>query len=219
VLEILAVFQARKRFGISVLTYIATSNHVHLLVRDSGRGEMRRSMQLIAGRTAQEYNQRKSRKGAFWEGRYFATAVNTDKHLIRCLVYIDLNMVRTGIVADHFEIVTTELFRPFQVIVVYGDDAAVFENLLLNINDITYFTALNHFNLGSNVDARINIADFAIFLHRNPGARRVWEARESGLAEGREVVQSELTEDAIKFNFPYVEWVMQALEDLDQTVE
>jgi putative transposase len=25
------------------------------------------SIQLIAGRTAQEYNQRKKRKGAFWE--------------------------------------------------------------------------------------------------------------------------------------------------------
>lgn len=27
-------------------------------------------MQLIAGRTAQEYNQRKMRQGAFWEDRY-----------------------------------------------------------------------------------------------------------------------------------------------------
>jgi putative transposase len=57
-------------------------------------------MQLISGRTAQEYNQRKSRKGAFWEDRYFATAVGTDRHLIRCLVYVDLNMVRAGAV-DH----------------------------------------------------------------------------------------------------------------------
>lgn len=57
-------------------------------------------MQLISGRTAQEYNQRKSRKGAFWEDRYFATAVSTDHHLVRCLVYLDLNMVRAGAV-DH----------------------------------------------------------------------------------------------------------------------
>ena len=99
------------------------------------------------------------------------------------------------------------------------DDAAVFENLLININDITFFTASNHFNLGSNEDARINIDDFAIFLHRNPGARRVWEARESRLAEGREVIQSANTVGSTKSTFPYVEWVMQALEDLDQTVE
>jgi hypothetical protein len=54
---------------------------------------------MIAGRTAQEYNQRKSRKGAFWEDRYFATAVCADHHLARCLVYIDLNMVRAGVVS------------------------------------------------------------------------------------------------------------------------
>jgi putative transposase len=94
------LFQAKKRYGLSVLNYIATSNHVHILVKDSGSGEIARSMQLISGRTAQEYNQRKSRKGAFWEDRYFATAVSTDSHLIRCLIYIDLNMVRAGAV-DH----------------------------------------------------------------------------------------------------------------------
>jgi len=54
---------------------------------------------LIAGRAGQEYNQRKERKGAFWEDRYHATAVDSGMHLIQCLVYIDLNMVRTGVVA------------------------------------------------------------------------------------------------------------------------
>jgi hypothetical protein len=55
-------------------------------------------MQLIAGRTAQEYNQRKSRQGEFWEDRYHATAIEADEHLHRCLVYIDLNRVRAGAV-------------------------------------------------------------------------------------------------------------------------
>jgi len=32
-------------------------------------------MQLIAGRTAQQYNRRKTRNGAFWKDRYHATAV------------------------------------------------------------------------------------------------------------------------------------------------
>ena len=59
------LFEARQRHGLSVLIYIVTSNHIHLLVRDRGRGEIARSMQLIAGRTAQEYNQRKGRNGAF----------------------------------------------------------------------------------------------------------------------------------------------------------
>lgn len=83
----------------SVLNFIITSNHIHLLVIDRGQGEIARSMQLIAGRTAQEYNQRKKRKGAFWEDRYHATAVDTEEYLARCMVYIDLNMVRAGVVS------------------------------------------------------------------------------------------------------------------------
>ncbi len=57
-----------------------------------------KSIQLIAGRTEQEFNKRKSRKGAYWEDRYHATAIEADNHLFQCLVYIDLNMVRAGVV-------------------------------------------------------------------------------------------------------------------------
>jgi REP element-mobilizing transposase RayT len=64
------VFEAKKRFGLCVLDYMVTSNHVHLLVKDTGSNVIAQSMQLIAGRTAQEYNQRKGKQGAFWEDRY-----------------------------------------------------------------------------------------------------------------------------------------------------
>jgi hypothetical protein len=82
-----------------VLNFVITSNHVHLLAKDTGEGVIARSVQLAAGRTAQEYNQRKARQGAFWEDRYHATAVEAGEHLHRCLVYIDLNMVRAGAVS------------------------------------------------------------------------------------------------------------------------
>lgn len=97
------LFEARKRFDLCVLDYIVTSNHIHLLVLDRGRAEIPQSMQLIAGRTAQAYNQRKGRRGAYWEDRYHATAVEAGEHLVRCLVYIDLNMVRAGVVSHPAE--------------------------------------------------------------------------------------------------------------------
>ena len=56
-------------------------------------------MQLIAARTGQEYNRRKGRKGAYWEDRYHATAVDTEDYLDRCLVDIYLNRVRAGVVS------------------------------------------------------------------------------------------------------------------------
>ncbi len=45
---------------------------------------MPKSIQLLAGQTGQQYNQRKKRKGAFREDRY---------------LYIGLNMVRAGVVS------------------------------------------------------------------------------------------------------------------------
>ena len=93
------LFEAKRRYGLTVLNYIVTSNHVHLLVVDDGdRDTIAKSMQLVAGRVGQEYNERKKRKGAFWQDRYHATAIQIGEHLLRCLVYIDLNMVRAGAV-------------------------------------------------------------------------------------------------------------------------
>jgi len=87
-----SLYAARRRYALCVLDYAVTSNHAHLLLRDRGRGEIAGSMQLIAGRTAQAYNERKDRHGAFWEDRYHATAVETDEHLARCAVCIDLKV-------------------------------------------------------------------------------------------------------------------------------
>ncbi|MCJ7642491.1 MAG: transposase, partial [Desulfobacterales bacterium] len=98
------LFEAKKRLGTSILTYAVTSNHVHVVLRDAkGREVIPQTMQLVAGRTGQEYNQSKNRKGAFWEDRYHATAVETDSHLSKCMAYVDLNMVRAGVVSHPSE--------------------------------------------------------------------------------------------------------------------
>jgi len=93
------LFRAKKAYGLKILNYVITSNHIHLLIHDSGRPEaISRSIHLAAGQTAQRFNRRKRRRGAFWQDRYHATAVDRGIHLVRCIVYIDLNMVRAGVV-------------------------------------------------------------------------------------------------------------------------
>lgn len=92
---------AQSRVDVSVLDFVVTSNHVHVLVFDpTGTGGVGRLMQLVQGHTAQSYNRRHGRRGAYWEDRYHAAAIESGEHLWRCLVYIDLNMVRAGVV-DH----------------------------------------------------------------------------------------------------------------------
>jgi putative transposase len=94
------LLEAKRRYGLVILNYAVTSNHYHLLVADDADREViPSSIRLVAGRTGQEFNQRKRRKGAFWEDRYHATAIENGDHLLRCIVYIDLNMVRAGAVS------------------------------------------------------------------------------------------------------------------------
>jgi putative transposase len=95
------LFQAKKRFKIKILNYNVTCNHIHLVVttakENSGISE---AMQLVSSRVGQMYNRRKNRKGAFWEDRYHATAIENGQHLLNCMIYVDLNMVRARKV-DH----------------------------------------------------------------------------------------------------------------------
>jgi hypothetical protein len=83
--------------------YCLTSNHVHLLVKLRYEGAVSEFMDALQGDFAQKYNLRKGRSGSFWNGRYHATAIESSKHLWECLRYIDLNMVRAGVVGHPSE--------------------------------------------------------------------------------------------------------------------
>lgn len=94
----------RRRLGeqrISLFSYCITSNHVHLLLRPDpadGPETLSQLMQGLEGDFAQEFNRRKQRKNAFWGDRYHATMIDSGEYLWKCLLYIDLNMVRAGVV-------------------------------------------------------------------------------------------------------------------------
>lgn len=85
---------------LSLLSYNITCNHVHLIVCADAPEQVASVMQSAAGELARDYNRRKSRTGAFWEGRYHATIVDSGEYLWECLKYVELNMVRCGVV-DH----------------------------------------------------------------------------------------------------------------------
>ena len=60
------LYKAKKRYGLVILNYVVTSNHIHLIVHGKDNSKtIPKSVQLLAGRTGQEYNQRKSARGPF----------------------------------------------------------------------------------------------------------------------------------------------------------
>jgi putative transposase len=87
-----------RRFDVALLDYCITSNHVHLLLDASDRLDVSGFMREVAGEAARAYNRRKGRTNAFWGDNYHATLVEGGDYLWRCLRYIELNMVRCGVV-------------------------------------------------------------------------------------------------------------------------
>ncbi len=57
-------------------------------------------MQAVGRRYVRYFNDRHGRSGTLWEGRYRSTLIQTDRYLLTCMAYIDLNPVRAGMVAD-----------------------------------------------------------------------------------------------------------------------
>ncbi len=88
---------------LGVFDYICTSNHVHLLVAAKDGPEISNAIRYVHGRIGQWHNNQRGHSGAFWADRYHATRIQSGRHLSRCLLYIDLNMVRAGVVKHPWE--------------------------------------------------------------------------------------------------------------------
>jgi len=95
------LWQAGRRYRtVRLLNYVVTSNHVHHLLWAPRMHDISAMMKWLQGTFAGDFNRRKRREGAFWRGRFHSTLVQTGSHLQRCLLYLDMNMVRAGVV-DH----------------------------------------------------------------------------------------------------------------------
>jgi putative transposase len=78
--------------------YALMTNHVHLLLTPSDPRSASRFMQSLTGRYVKYWNKRHRRSGTLWGGRFHSSIVHTDRHLLQCTRYIDLNPVRAGMV-------------------------------------------------------------------------------------------------------------------------
>jgi putative transposase len=81
------------------LAYCLMPNHVHLLVETVGPN-MGEGMRLLHGPYAQGFNQRHSRVGHLFQGRYGAVPVTDDEQLATTVGYIATNPVKAGLVQE-----------------------------------------------------------------------------------------------------------------------
>jgi putative transposase len=57
-------------------------------------------MQGVGRDYVRAFNRRHGRSGTLWEGRYRSTLVQAERHLLPCMVFIDLDPVREGLCAE-----------------------------------------------------------------------------------------------------------------------
>jgi putative transposase len=88
------------KFGVAVHAYVLMGNHVHLLATPSTEEGLPQMMQAVGRRYVRYFNDSQARSGTLWEGRYRSTLIETERYLLACMVYIDLNPVRAGLVQD-----------------------------------------------------------------------------------------------------------------------
>lgn len=87
------------RFGCSVHAYVLMTNHVHLLATPETADGISGLMQSIGRRYVPHFNYTYQRTGTLWEGRYKAVPLDSERYLMSCYRYIELNPVRAGMVA------------------------------------------------------------------------------------------------------------------------
>ncbi|HXG29991.1 MAG TPA: transposase [Nevskiales bacterium] len=92
--------EAAQRYDCSVHAYVLMTNHVHLLATAHHAGGLPRLMQSVGRRYVRYVNSCYRRTGTLWEGRYRACLIDSERYLLACYRYIELNPVRAGIVAD-----------------------------------------------------------------------------------------------------------------------
>jgi putative transposase len=88
-----------KKFEVAIHAYVLMSNHIHLLATPQTAEGLPLMMQALGRSYVRYFNATQQRSGTLWEGRYKSTLIQSERYLLACMAYIDLNPVRAGIAA------------------------------------------------------------------------------------------------------------------------
>ncbi|MEP7208239.1 MAG: transposase [Casimicrobiaceae bacterium] len=95
-LDVLA--DAATRYDVSVHAFVLMTNHVHLLASARALGALSAMMKLVGLRYVRRINGTYGRTGTLFEGRFRGSLVQSERYLLACMRYIELNPVRAHMV-------------------------------------------------------------------------------------------------------------------------
>lgn len=91
--------RAQKQVELPLLAACLMPNHVHLVVRPHGEGDVARWMQWLFTTHARHYHEKHDTTGHVWQGRYKHCMVQHDQHLLTLLRYVERNALRARLVS------------------------------------------------------------------------------------------------------------------------
>jgi len=89
-----------RRHRVAINAYVLMDNHFHLLLTPETADGVPLMMQAVGRSYVRYFNDLHRRTGTLWEGRYKSTLIQTERYLLACMIYLDLNPLRAGVVSD-----------------------------------------------------------------------------------------------------------------------
>ena len=92
-----------KRFRCALHAYVLMTNHFHLLLTSELEAGPSLLLKFLGQRYVQYVNRTYRRTGSLWEGRFRSSLVQTERYLLGCYRYIEMNPVRANMVKHPIE--------------------------------------------------------------------------------------------------------------------
>jgi Transposase and inactivated derivatives len=91
--------QYSRKYGLDIWAYCLMPNHVHFVGVPGFVDSLSRTFNTVHMQYAQYYNQKMGAKGHLWQGRFFSCVLD-ERHTYAAVRYVELNPVRSGLVAS-----------------------------------------------------------------------------------------------------------------------
>jgi putative transposase len=91
--------KAQEHLDLPLLAACLMPNHVHLVVRPVGDGDIARWMQWLFTTHARHHHEKYATTGHVWQGRYKHFVVQNDHYLLALLRYVERNALRAKLVS------------------------------------------------------------------------------------------------------------------------
>jgi putative transposase len=91
--------RAQQRVELPILAACLMPNHVHLVVRPSGHGDIARWTQWLFTTHVRHYHEKYGTTGRLWQGRYKSFLIQDDHYLFTVLRYVERNAQRAKLVS------------------------------------------------------------------------------------------------------------------------